>query len=306
MFYRYDAGNRLTNVVQGTFTSALAYDDAGRRTQLTLPNGIKVLYRYDNGSRLTNLTYQAAVTNQIDYAYDDAGNRVGQASSLSTYLLPLAVTNSTDDAANQQLTFGSYTIHYDASGNVTNIVSGSTTNRLVWNARNQLTNLTGSVAANFLYDGLGRRITRTVAGGTERYMYDGLDIINQLDSGGTVKCRYFRGLGIDEPWQRIDIGSKANQTTNRVYLADALGSIVALTDPTKAITTEYDYQPFGVTTNTGAGNKNAYKFTGREDDGTGLRGEGSSPRIQQCSSSRGHVGLLRLICPGHRRRLVVA
>lgn len=57
--------------------------------------------------------------------------------------------------------------------------------------------------------------------------------------------------------------------TNRID-SDALGSIVALTDPNKAITTEYDYQPFGVTTNIGASNKNAYKFTAREDDGTGL------------------------------------
>ena len=32
--------------------------------------------------------------------------------------------------ANQQLTFGSYTIQYDPNGNVTNIVSGTTTNKL--------------------------------------------------------------------------------------------------------------------------------------------------------------------------------
>jgi RHS repeat-associated protein len=68
-------------------------------------------------------------------------------------------------------------------------------------------------------------------------------------------------------WQRIDVGT-AN--TNRIYLADGLGSVVALTDTNQAITTEYDYQPFGVTTNTGAANKNTFKFTGREDDGTGL------------------------------------
>ncbi len=54
------------------------------------------------------------------------------------------------------------------------------------------------------------------------------------------------------------------------HLADALGSIVALTDTGKVIRTEYDYEPFGATTVTGAGNKNSYKFTAREDDGTGL------------------------------------
>jgi RHS repeat-associated protein len=273
VFYRYDAANRLTNVTQGTFTTSLFYDDAGRRTRLTLPNGINVLYFYDKASRLTNITYQAAVTNRIDYAYDQTGNRVAQSSALATYPLPLAVTNSSYNAANQQLVFGSYQMLYDAAGNVTNIVSGTTTNRLLWSARNQLTNMLGAVSATFRYDGLGRRQLRTVNTVTENYLYDGLDIIIQKDSAGNVRGRYLRGLAIDEPWQRIDITpAQGNQTTttNRIYLADALGSIVALTDTGRVITTEYDYEPFGATTTTGAANKNAYKFTAREDDSTGL------------------------------------
>jgi RHS repeat-associated protein len=36
------------------------------------------------------------------------------------------------------------------------------------------------------------------------------------------------------------------------------------------IQTEYDYEPFGATSTTGPSNKNAYKFTAREDDATGL------------------------------------
>jgi RHS repeat-associated protein len=273
VFYKYDNANRLTNVVQGTFTTSLFYDDDGRRTKMILPNGINVLYSYDTASRLTNITYQAAATNKIDYSYDDTGNRVAQASLLANYLLPGAVTNSTYNQANQQLTFGSYTILYDADGNVTNIVSGSTTNKLLWSARNQLTNMLGAVTATFAYDGLGRRITRTVTGNTEKYLYDGLDVIMQFDGSANIRGRYFRGLAIDEPWQRVDItpgsGQKTTET-NRNYLADALGSIVALADSNKVIQTEYDYEPFGATTTTGAGNKNSYKFTAREEDGTGI------------------------------------
>jgi RHS repeat-associated protein len=234
---------------------------------LNLPQGIKVAYRYDNASRLTNITYYAAVTNKIDYAYDATGNRVSQNSVLAIYNLPSAISNSVYNAANQQLTFGSYSILYDSSGNVTNIVSGTTTNRLLWSSRNQLTNMLGAVTASFVYDGLGRRRQRVVSGTTENYLYDGLDIILQKTAAGAVGARYLRGLGIDEPWQRTDIGA-AN--TNRVYLADALGSIVALADTNKVIQTEYDYEPFGNTTTTGSANKNSYKFTAREDDGTGL------------------------------------
>jgi RHS repeat-associated protein len=170
-------------------------------------------------------------------------------------------------AANQQLTFGSYNILYDANGNVTNIVSGTTTNKLLWSSRNQLTNMLGAVTASFVYDGLGCRRQRVVSSVTENYLYDGLDIILQKTAAGAVGARYLRGLGIDEPWQRTDL---ATVNTNRVYLADALGSIVALADTNKVIQTEYDYEPFGTTTTTGTGNKNSYKFTAREDDGTGL------------------------------------
>lgn len=270
--YWYDPANRLTNVLQGTFTSSLAYDDTGRRTNLTLLNSIKVLYRYDSASRLTNLTYQAAVTNKIDYTYDDAGNRSSQQSAFSIYNLPSAISNSSYNAANQQLTFGGYTIQYDANGNMTNIVSGTVTNRLVWSARNQLTNMTGSVSATFQYDGLGRRQLRTVAGTTENYLYDGLDIIQQLTNSGTVTVNYFRGLAIDEPWLRSEVfpGKHGNTYTNWTYLADALGSVVALTDANKAITTDYDYEPFGSATRSGSPTTSHYTFTGREDDGTGL------------------------------------
>jgi len=209
--YLYDPASRLTNVVQtalvggSTSSSSLFYDDGGRRTKLTLPNGINVLYTYDTASRLTNITYQAAVTNKIDYAYDSVGNRVAQASLLAIYNLPSAVSTGTYNAANQQLSFGSYNVLYDLSGNVTNIINGTTTNRLFWSSRNQLTNMTGAAAASFLYDGLGRRKLRTVNGTAVNYLYDGLDAVVEKDAAGLVLARYFRGLGIDEPWQRGDI-----------------------------------------------------------------------------------------------------
>ena len=228
---------------------------------------MQVLYRYDTASRLTKITYLGAVTNRIDYTYDPAGNRSSQASGFSMYNLPSAVPNSLYDAANHQLTFGSYSMLYDLNGNVTNIINGATVNNLAWNARNQLTNMTGAATATFAYDGVGRRITRTIGSTTEKYAYDGFDIIQQLDNAGTVGANYFRGLAIDEPWQRIDVGSAS---TNRIYLADALGSAVALADTNKTLQTQYAYEPFGATTSTGVANKNSYEFTARENDGTGL------------------------------------
>ena len=45
---------------------------------------------------------------------------------------------------------------------------------------------------------------------------------------------------------------------------------MALTDTNQVVDTQYFYDPFGGTTNTGTGNKNSYQFTGRENDATGL------------------------------------
>ena len=53
-------------------------------------------------------------------------------------------------------------------------------------------------------------------------------------------------------------------------LADAVGSIIALTDAMGTVQTSCTYQPFGMTTASGAVSGNSYQFTGRENDGTGL------------------------------------
>jgi RHS repeat-associated protein len=45
---------------------------------------------------------------------------------------------------------------------------------------------------------------------------------------------------------------------------------VALTSSAGVVVTEYRYEPFGQTTATGASSPNAFQFTGRENDGTGL------------------------------------
>jgi RHS repeat-associated protein len=54
------------------------------------------------------------------------------------------------------------------------------------------------------------------------------------------------------------------------YLGDALGSGVALTTPGGTAATTYTYEPFGRTEATGSPSANAFQYTGRENDGTGL------------------------------------
>jgi|CXWL01.1.fsa_nt_gi YD repeat-containing protein len=115
-----------------------------------------------------------------------------------------------------------------------------------WNARNQLASITSSgFAASFTYDSFGRRTGKTI-------------------QGTTVTANLLTGLGIDEFFTRTDgVGVRA-------LLPDALGSTVALGGSTGTLQTQYTYEPFGYATQTDLASSSSYKYTGREDDGTGL------------------------------------
>ena len=141
---------------------------------------------------------------------------------------------------------------YDANGNLTSDGSASYT----WNARNQLVSMTGG---SFSYGGLGRRLQKIVGGSTTDFLYDGINPVQEL-SGGTPTANILTGLSVDEYFTR----------GTETLLADALGSTVALADGGGTVQTEYAYEPFGATTATGTVSASSFRYTGREDDETGL------------------------------------
>ena len=257
--YTFDVADRLTQIAQGATTVGFGYDNANRRTTLTLPNGIVVEYGYDNANQLTGLTYKNGGTTlgALTYTYDNAGRRTQVAGSYARTNLPTAVASATYNVNNQLTNWGGATLTYDNNGNL--LTDG--TNTHVWNARDQLASISGGVTASFGYDAFNRRRTKTIAGTKTDFLYDGLNFVQEKD-GATVKANLFTGLGIDEVFRRTQ-----GATTSDV-LPDALGSSVALSDSTKAITTQYTYAPYGTTTQTGPANDNSQRFTGREDDGT--------------------------------------
>src|SRR5579884_1648043 len=53
-------------------------------------------------------------------------------------------------------------------------------------------------------------------------------------------------------------------------LRDALGSTIGLVNAGGAIATSYGYEPFGATAASGAASSDSHRFTGREQDPTGL------------------------------------
>src|SRR5437667_215728 len=76
--YADDDADQLRIITQGTSVVSFAYDDAGRRTSHTLPNGIVTEYTYDPASRFTALTYKPGgnTLGNLSYGYNDAGGGI--------------------------------------------------------------------------------------------------------------------------------------------------------------------------------------------------------------------------------------
>jgi len=274
--YQYDAASHLTRVAQGSLFAALGYDNANRRISLGYSNGTTTSYAYDVASRLTNITHNgpSGILEALTYMYDPAGNRSGVLRSNGTAsLLPNPVASATYDVANEQTQFAGATLQYDANGNLTN----DGVNTYQWDARNRVVGINGSVAASFVYDPLGRRSAKMINGVAVNFVYDRLNIAQETN-GSSVTGTYLSHLGLDDVFFRSD---SAGTST---FLQDALGSTVALSNATGASQTQYTYAPFGAVVQNGTATTNALKFTGREDDGTGLyyyRARYYHPRLQR-------------------------
>ena len=101
--------SRLTSIVQGASTVSFGYDSDGRRTSMTLPNGVVATLSYDAASQLTQMVYQGGTqgTQNLIYTYNLAGRRVGVSGTLAGTQLPAAVSNAAYNANNQLTQWGS-------------------------------------------------------------------------------------------------------------------------------------------------------------------------------------------------------
>ncbi|GJG96678.1 RHS repeat-associated core domain-containing protein [Cupriavidus pauculus] len=267
--YTWDAANRLVQIQQAAGstngsaiqTIAFSYDAADRRTQTTYANGIVASYAYDLASQLASITYKKAdgsLIGDLTYAYDANGQRTIMGGSLSRVDPGTPVSNTQFNANNQLVKWNSQTLTYDANGNL--ISDG--TNTYTWDERNQLRGISGALTASFQYDAVGRRTAKTIGSKSTGYLYDGVNFVQEKDGGGAA-ANLINGPRIDEVYMR------QSSAGNHSMLPDAMGSILMSADSTQAIVTNYTYDAYGVTTQTGT-NDNSQQYTGRENDQTGL------------------------------------
>ena len=61
VYYTYDVNGRMTGInslINGLPAHfGITYDTVGRRTSLTLPNGVTTIYTYDNASHLLEMKH---------------------------------------------------------------------------------------------------------------------------------------------------------------------------------------------------------------------------------------------------------
>ena len=282
------------------------YDDVGRRTSTTYPNGVTQTITYNSGGHQTSITAKLGTTTLTGFTYTSAqgtsdrtlrqtvtvAHEANNTVSYSYDTLNRLTGATTKNSAGTTVDTRSWA--YDQASNRTSQTINGTTTSYTYNAANQLT---GSGGVTYTYDGNGNQIGTSAgqaisynpknqstsikrAGGTAVAMtYAGLDQTERTAAGGDTYANGLLGVGrqtgtattyfIRDPYGNLV--AQRSGTTSYYYLFDGLGSIVALTDPAGNIVRRYTYDPYGnITTTTGTVDTPWRYAGGYHDTTTGL------------------------------------
>ena len=270
--YDYDDANRIAlidNKQSGvTVTShEYEYDLNGNRDKLTESNidaSQITTYEYDDADRLTKVFYPTKVAS---YTLDKVGNRELELIDSGGVLNTIDyVYNSRDQLTSVTDTDGlDITYDYDSFGNQTEKVENSVTTTFDYTARQRVKSITiGTASPNeYQYDYAGQRINSQANGMEKHYLYDGLTLVAETNAIGNTLATYHYG-------QRRQLAETRN-TTNSFYLADALGTNVAITNQDGSIQNRMDYDIWGNLNQETASSDSPFGFTGYiKDEDTDL------------------------------------
>ncbi|MCB0112185.1 MAG: hypothetical protein KDE53_39955, partial [Caldilineaceae bacterium] len=275
-------------------SNLLSINDA--RTGRTAQNDQTQGFVYDALYRLLRAdgTYGA-----IDYGYDSIGNLVQKTSAGSTGSGSTgagSIGSPAGAASEPQLNMGAMRYgengagphaltsangeswHYDANGNLRQ--KGQT--QYGWDARNQLTSVDdGNLLSTFVYDAEGQRVKQRVQAGAAltTTLYAGQYAeIRGNDLIFYVFDEQSRVAEVVKPLDRTQLLQGFSDTTPSVpangerhwYVADNLGGTSLLLDGQGTVVSEVAYYPFGATRYAENGGQVHYRFTGHEQDASGL------------------------------------
>lgn len=265
----FDEINRLTDVkLNGSTSSALAfeYDKLSHRTKLTYGNGVVTDYGFELDNDMDSLiqTFSGSSV-EFTYGFNSVHELTSQAVDDSAYMWhPAAggtVSYGTANNLNQYPTVGGVSQSYNSNGCLT----GDGTWTFGYDTENHLVSaIKTGVSASYLYDPLHRQAQKTVGSTKTRYIYDGLQRIADYDgTSGSLQNRYVFGPGLDEPLVQVSSGGTITYLHH-----DRMGSIIAISDNSGAVTSSYKYSPWGESSSMSG---TTFGFQGqRYDDETGL------------------------------------
>ena len=259
--YTYDQENRLGSIVHrdrtGNINSSFdyTYDDLGNVASMLTREGLWV-YSYDESSQI--ISARLPDGRQIDYAYDQAGNRISTIDSGDT-------VNYQVNNLNQYLAVGDNLITYDANGNLATQTLAGKTYHYSYNSDNMLVEVSSHGDTwQYEYDALGNRSATVHNGNRVSYLVDPTGVANVVatyDELGSRQTGYIYGIGLSAL-------AKGNELY--FYDFDRVGSTIGLSKVNGEYANQYSYLPFGETFTSQATIENPYKFIGkwgvREED----------------------------------------
>lgn len=139
------------------YTGRIAAVTAKDASGVTVP-AESWLYTYDSLDRLTFADNLNGTSLDQSFSYDLAHNILTN-SAVGTYAYPAAGAVRPHAVT----TAGSYTLAYDAAGNMTSKTGGGVSNTLTWDAENKLTRvLVGGLGYNHVHDANHARVLKVV------------------------------------------------------------------------------------------------------------------------------------------------